>query len=50
MKLARIRGAKSQSTADTLTNPTYNAMQATTTLLGNYTKSEGFGTKFAGLT
>lgn len=49
MKLARIRGAKSQSTADTLSNPTYNAIQASTTLLGNYTKSKGFGTDFAGL-
>ena len=49
MKLARLRGARSQSTADTLSNPTYNAVQAATTLLGNYTKSEGFGTDFAGL-
>lgn len=49
MKLAGLRARRSQSTADTLADTNYNLMQGATTLLGNYTKSEGFGTKFAGL-
>lgn len=49
MKLANLRARRSNQQADTLGSTSYNLMQGTTTLLGNYTKSEGFGTKFAGL-
>lgn len=49
MKLANLRARRSNQQADTLGSTSYNFMQGTTTLLGNYTKSEGFGTKFAGL-
>lgn len=49
MKLANLRARRSNQQADTLGSTSYNFMQGTTTLLGNYTKSEGFGTNFAGL-
>ena len=49
MKLANLRARRSNQQADTLGSTSYNFMQGATTLLGNYTKSEGFGTKFAGL-
>lgn len=49
MKLAYMRSRRSSGMADTLKSPGYNLMQGTTTGLNNYTKSEGFGTKFAGL-
>lgn len=49
MKLAYMRSRRSSTMADTLKSPSYNLMQGATTSLGNYTKSEGFGTKFSGL-
>lgn len=42
-KLAYMRGAQSDETANTLNSPGYNLMQGAGTLIGNYTRSEGFG-------
>lgn len=49
IKLSRMRAARSSSIGDTLSSTQYNLTQGATTLIGNYTKSEGFGTKFSGL-
>ncbi len=46
VKLARMRGIQSGQNADTLSSTGYNAMQAGSTALGAYTKSEGFGQGF----
>lgn len=46
MKLARMRGNQSGERAATLSSAGYNAVQAGTTALSAYTKSEGFGQGF----
>lgn len=43
VELARKRGLASQAQVDQLRDPMYNLTQAGTTLLTNYTQSEGFG-------
>ena len=47
VKLARMRSTRSQGIANTLSSPSYNVAQGATTLLNNYTKSDGFGTDFS---
>lgn len=43
MALARMRGTQAGQNADLLGSPGFNLLQGATTLLGNYTRSEGFG-------
>ena len=43
MALARMRGNQAGQNADLLGSPGFNIMQGATTLISNYTKSEGFG-------
>ncbi len=49
IKLARLRSRRSGDSADTLSSSGYNIAQGSTTLLNNYTSSNGFGTGFKGL-
>lgn len=50
MRLARLRANQSGRTADTVGSAGYNLMQGLTTGLGNYAKSEGFGSWNSGRT
>lgn len=43
VKLASMRGTQASNTADTLNSGSYNLLQAGTTLIKNYTRSEGYG-------
>ena len=50
MRLARLRANQSGRTADTVGSVGYNLMQGLSTGLGNYAKSEGFGSWNSGRT
>lgn len=43
VRLARMRGTQSENNADLLGSTGFNVLQAGTSLLSNYTRSEGFG-------